>query len=118
MLAYEVLLNDRRLCIAGIDGDGVLNAMLSYDKSNKAIHQHLTVGGLISATKEDAQWICADLHIGDEVTVRIRDVGSVDEPTTRGPAPELDIENHKAQVRWWAKKFGWTVIEGLASENS
>ena len=27
MVAYEVFLNDKRLCLAGIDGDGVLNAI-------------------------------------------------------------------------------------------
>ena len=47
MVAYEVFLNDKRLCLAGIDGDGVLNAILSYGRGGQVDHLHITVGGLI-----------------------------------------------------------------------
>ena len=111
MVAYEVFLNDKRLCLAGIDGDGVLNAILSYGRGGQVDYLRIPVGGLISATKEQLQWTCPHLKIGDEVKVRIIDATSVDEPMSHHVAPEFDSESEKAHVRWWVKKLGWTVIE-------
>jgi hypothetical protein len=111
MLAYEVFLNGARLCLSGIDGDGVLNAMLSYGKGKQVDHLHLSVGGLASVSKETLQWACADLRVGDELKINVIDAESVDEPTTREPAPEFDLDVQKANTRAWIKKLGWTVIE-------
>jgi hypothetical protein len=111
MLAYEVFLNGDRLCLSGIDGDGVLNAMLSYGKGKKVDHLHLTVGGLASISKETLQWAYADLKVGDELKINVLDAESVDEPTTREPAPEFDPDVQKANIRFWINKLGWTVIE-------
>ena len=112
MLAYEVFLNGDRLCVSGIEGDGVMNAMLSYGKGKRVDHLHLTVGGLANITEETLQWVCADLKLGDEITINVIDAASVDEPLTRERAPELDPDVHKANIRAWIKKLGWTVIEG------
>jgi hypothetical protein len=111
MLAYELFLNENRLFLAGIDGDGVLNATLSHGKGKRIEHLHLTVGGLVSATRETLQWTCPDLKTGDEVKVKVIDAISVDEPTTREPSPEFDLDVQKAHIRTWIKKLGWTVIE-------
>jgi hypothetical protein len=50
--------------------------------------------------------------VGDEVKVRVIDAVSIDEPTTREPAPEFGLDVQEAHVRTWVKKLGWTLIEG------
>jgi len=114
MLAYEAFLNGDRLFLAGIDGDGVLNAMLNYGRKNRTKRLYLTVGGVVNATNEEVRWTCPDLKVGDEINVRVIEAVSVDEPTTRQPAPEFNLDAQKAHVRTWIKKLGWTVIEDSA----
>jgi hypothetical protein len=52
MRAFEVHLNGKRLCVAGIDGDCVLNVILNHVAGRGRNELWLSVGGLISATEE------------------------------------------------------------------
>jgi hypothetical protein len=113
MVAYEVFVNGNRLCTAGIDGDGVLTAMLDYGRGKRIDHLHLTVGGLVSSTREHLTWPGTFLKLGDEVRAKVVDAPSVDEPERREPAnSEQELENRKAFVRAMAGKWGWTLTEG------
>ena len=112
MRAYEVFLNGSRLCLAGIDGNGVLNATVHYGCGQKLDHLHLTVGGLLASTREQLTWAGADLKLGDEVHLKVVDVVLVDKPEVQPPiAPEKELESHKAYVRAMAAKWGWTLME-------
>src|SRR5689334_17615787 len=82
MRAFDVYLNGKRLCIAGIGEDGVLNAMVNCIVKNGADHMSMNVGGLKSSTEEHIRWN-ADrlmLGVGDEVLVKIIEAESVDKP--------------------------------------
>ncbi|MGO9227886.1 MAG: hypothetical protein ACLQKA_01560 [Bryobacteraceae bacterium] len=113
MRAYEVFLNGERLCVAGIDGDAVLSAILSSVRIKGSDDLDLTVGGLVSTTKEHLTWTQAGLKVGDEVRVRILESPSADEPKRRkSEEPERDLERQKNYVRETAKQWGWKLTEG------
>ena len=113
MRVFEVSLNGERLCVAGVDGDGVLNAMVDRVKINARDDLRLRVGALVSATEEHRIWTQAGLKVGDEVRVRILESDSVDEPksrTRRGEQEQL-LEDQENYVREFARKLGWTLTE-------
>src|SRR5260370_39359023 len=52
MRAFQVYLNGKRLCVAGIGDDGVLNVMVDWVAGNGHADLFLRVGGLIGSTDE------------------------------------------------------------------
>ena len=51
MRAFKVELNGKRLCVAGIGGDGVLSTMVDYIGNGRRKRLHLRVGGLFSPSR-------------------------------------------------------------------
>jgi hypothetical protein len=116
---FEVFLNGERLCVAGIDGDGVLIAYLSSARIKGSDDLDLDVGGLVSTTREHLKWARVGLNLGDEVRVRILESVSADEPEERKrEEPERELERQRNYVREMAKKLGWTLTEGPNSGRS
>src|SRR5690349_18275190 len=89
MLAFEVHVNGKKRCTAGIRGPCVLTAALSWvlrggtSRGRKRKELNLGVGGLVSRSDEHYQWLQRGLHRGDEVTIRIIEATKVDKPKTR-----------------------------------
>ena len=112
MRAFEVSRNGRRLCVAGIGGDGVLNATVDYVAGRRRRPElYLRVGGLISATEEHVIWANMRLKDGDEVTVKTVETDRADRPRRKYRTdPRQDEKNLKAYVLAAAKKYGWKVI--------
>jgi hypothetical protein len=79
MTGFEVVLNGRRLCIAGAGEHGTLTTIIS--SVGKRSELMLEVGGL----SDDAHltWaVPSDLSVGDEVIVRVVEVEQADPPAT------------------------------------
>jgi hypothetical protein len=113
MRAFEVYLNGKPLCVAGIGDDGVLNAMVDYVVGRGRNQQTLRVGGLISPTGEHVIWKRRRLKIGDEVRVKIVESASIDRPKERHRLdPKEDLKRQKQYVREMVKKFGWKLTTG------
>jgi|SRR5579862_6905397 len=110
MRAFKVELNGKRLCVAGIGGDGVLNTMVDYVVHQSSSRLHLRVGGLFSSTEEHATWRHRALKVGDRVTVTIIEADSVDKPRKRYRRDSKTAEiNEKAYVQAKAHAFGWQI---------
>jgi len=110
MRAFEVYLNDQRLCLAGIGDDGVLTAIIDYVTGAGRQELRLEVGGLITPQGDHVRWRNPPLRVGDEVRVKIVESTSVDRPTKRhrrNPSEELKAKKH--YVRQMAKEFGWKI---------
>jgi hypothetical protein len=108
MRAYEIILNGKRLCVAGIDGDGVLTAILTHVGKE----EYFDVGGLVSATHEHLIWADRRLKVGDEVRLRVLESVSSDPPKkVRRSDPAQELKGKKNYVRWMAKELGWTLDE-------
>ena len=76
---FEVIFNGRRLCTAGIEGDGVLGVGLDRVKHSGQEPQYsLHVGGLGSfgpetGRQEHVSWpVPESIGIGDEITIRLQ----------------------------------------------
>ncbi len=117
MLAFEVYINGKKKCTAGIRGPGVLTATLCWvfrESGSRRKRQQLKLGvsGLISRSDEHPQWLQRDLQRRDEVTIRIIEATKVDKPKKRLRlrATPAQIKHRKqAIVQRLAKEFGWKI---------
>jgi hypothetical protein len=108
MRAYEVILNGKRLCVAGIAGECVLTAILSQVGKE----EYFDVGGLVSATQEYPTWVQRRLKVGDEVRVRVLESASADRPKkVRRTDAAQELKGKKSYVRRMAKELGWALNE-------
>ena len=82
MLALEIYLNSERVCVAGIQGNGVVSAILSSITRPEKSWSELDVGGL-SHRNEHVRWVDRELAVGDEVRIKVVDAASADEPVER-----------------------------------
>jgi len=112
MTAFEVYLNDKKLCLAGIGEDGVLDVMIDHVVGRGRNESSVSVGGLISP-KEHVRWIeDMALKAGDEVKVKVVESESIDTPLRRfATEPFNSKDDLKHYVRQMAKKLGWTITE-------
>ena len=121
MIAFEVSLNTRKVCVAGVGDLGVLSTILSWvrregrntetgDPGKTEEELTLNVSGLRSSKSEHVRWAENELKVGDEVCVRIVDLESVDPPHHRkANDPEEDTKRQQRYVEQMAKQFGWTI---------
>jgi len=109
MLSFNVSLNGKKLCLAGIGKRGVLSAILSWAASDRGEHLFMHVGGL--ANEDHIDWIERQrLQVGDEIRVEICDVESVDDPNRkRGIDAAETLDGKKRYVRRIAEELGWTI---------
>src|SRR6476660_3386964 len=95
MRTFEVLLNGKKLCTAGVGDDGVLTAIVSsvHRRGEAALSREdsgagkdglrLDVGGLITSTAEQVRWQNRRLHMGDEIRIRIGEAALASKPHRR-----------------------------------
>jgi hypothetical protein len=89
MRAFEVYLNEKKLCLAGVGDDGVLSAMVNWVARGGQGDLFMDVGGLLTHTELHVEWIKQRrLQVGDTVLVKVVETSSVDEP----------IEKHRSQA--------------------
>ena len=97
---FEILKNGERICISGIDGDGVLSFGLSYVKHpDEELEHSIHIGGLgmfdgSRDKKHHANWPAPEITVGDEITVRILKPGEFDDPIGMTSSPAKTIDDH------------------------
>ena len=110
MRAYEIFLNEKRLCTAGIGKNGYISAIVTYlSEKNET---GLDIVGLLASKKVYVRWTRRPLHTGDEVRVKIVDKKTVDKFQKiigRVDGPDRIVELQKRMVRRMAKGFGWEI---------
>ena len=117
MLAFEVYINGKKRCIAGLREPCVLTAALCWvvrkpGSGLKRRELNFGVGGLASRSDEDLQWLQRELQRGDEVTIRIIEAAKVDKPKTRRRqrATPAQVRSRKqAFARRLIKELGWKI---------
>ena len=110
MRAFQIVLNGKRICVAGIPNDGVLSATVTYVPFRKRRETRLYVGGLDVDKNEHVSWKEAIFRAGDEVRVKIVETKTLDVPIRRDSRdPAAEVEAEKRHVRKLAKKFGWKI---------
>ncbi len=120
MIAFEVVLNGKRTCVAGVPGYAVLTAIVTW------VHRHarpphlpketseltLSVSGLDSnsSTHGEGQhlyWFESALRVGDKVQVTVVERDTVDEPRSRRPTatPEQMEQSRKRSARYYLREY-------------
>ena len=109
---FEVLRNGQRVCLSGINGDGVLSTVVNYVKhAGKDAKLELNVGGLGQFNqsleqKHHADWSTPELCIGDEITIRVLPAGDFDDPVGMTQSPkqivrDSDFGDLKYHINAW-----------------
>ncbi|MBZ5680986.1 MAG: hypothetical protein LAO24_12855 [Acidobacteriia bacterium] len=111
MRAFEVYLNGKKLCLAGIGNDGVLTTIVNWVARKGRGDLFLEVGGLVSSADEHVAWINQKpLRVGDQLRIKLVETSSVDEPTKRHRTdPAEQLKSKKRYVRMMAKELGWKI---------
>ena len=105
MVGYEVFLNGKRLCLAGVGDTGVLCTGLTWVHTNENSGHNVRVGGL--ADREHLDWVDHELHVGDIVEVRVLEVATVDTPSRRvAVEPSIAEERERQEYERLRKKYG------------
>lgn len=133
MTVFDVYVNERRCCRAGVGADGVLTAIVNWVKltgpaarnarrrGQPAEESRIHVGGLSNGTHRS--WLERDLAVGDRVTVVVGKGGVADRPLRQRSAVsqpasreettflnvDLDIRSH-APLDTLVKALGRTVF--------
>lgn len=98
MLAFEISLNGKKLCIAGIGDDGVLTATVNWVAKGNEGDLFLQTGGIAAASDQHLRWIRQKpLQVNDEVQIRIIETAQADEPLHR-QRDELPKGRHIAGI--------------------
>jgi len=78
MRAFQIVLNGKRICVAGIPKDCVLSTTITYVPFRKRRETRLYVGGGLEVDKhEHVFWKETILRAGDEVRVKIVETKTV-----------------------------------------
>jgi hypothetical protein len=109
MRAFNISMNGKKLCVAGVGDRGLLSAIVCRGAGDRDEDLFLHVGGLVN--EEHLDWIDhACLQIGDEIRVQICEVESGDDPSRkrRRDAPET-LDGKKWYIRRIARELGWSI---------
>ena len=96
---FEIFKNGKRVCISGINGDGVLSVGLTYVKHPGQEHSlDLQIGGLgmfdgSQGRQHHAGWPSPVVTTGDEITIRILPAGDYDEPQGMTGSPQQTVDD-------------------------
>lgn len=96
---FEILHKGERVCISGIDGVGVLSAIVNYVAGTEGdCNYGLSISGLGCYTENSNErqhvgWQGPEIKEGDEVTIRILSAGDFDDPAEMTRSPEKTIED-------------------------
>lgn len=119
MIAFEVSLNGKKACVAGVGEQGVVSASVCWVRraakrpaSLSDEELFLDVGGLVSPTEEYVRWLDHRVIVeGDEVLIRVVKASRVSKAKIRRREnPKDRLRSQKRYVRQMAKQFGWKIV--------
>jgi hypothetical protein len=96
---FEILKNGERVCVSGINGDGVLSVGLSYVKhadQEGAYDLHIGGLGMFDGSQDrqaHAAWPAPRVSPGDEITIRVLPPGEFDEPFGMTASPRKTLND-------------------------
>jgi hypothetical protein len=121
MVAFEVYLNGKKLCVAGTGQTGMVGAHVYWVRHKEGlVRTHtgktakqiftLEVSGLSPERDEHLRWQRRKVRLGDEIRIRVTDKAAADRPRTRERRdPTGELRAQKKYVRQMARKFGWKI---------
>jgi hypothetical protein len=90
MIAFEILINEKKELVAGIEDWDFINAIINAKralKANETDEFEIRIGGIAQQVENDKiehlRWGCKTLKLGDTVSIRLIDTNKVDPPIKR-----------------------------------
>ncbi len=113
MKTFEVLLNGKKLCTAGVGDHGVLTAIVSSRDCERGKGEtRLEVGGYVESTGEHIRWQSRRVRAGDDVRIRIAESELASKPSRRERAdPTLIAKAEEKYLEKAAARLGWKIIK-------
>jgi hypothetical protein len=108
MRAFEIYLNGRRLCVAGMEQGDLLFSISCGENRHGRSEVGLGMTGLVP-TLATVRWQQRSLQMNDQVRIKIVEAKTVDKCEVLQQAPRDARKYEKAYVRRMAKEFGWTI---------
>ena len=108
MRAFEIYLNGKKLCVAGIEEGDLLFSISCGENKHGRGGVGLGMTGLLP-TLATVRWQQRSLQMNDQVQVKIVEAKTVDKFEVLQEAPRDSRKYEKAYVRRMAKEFGWTI---------
>ncbi len=108
MRAFEIYLNGKKLCVAGLDSGTLLFGVGCTENSHGRGEVGLNMTGML-LTLETVRWQHRSLRMNDDVRIRIIESPKSDKYKVLQKAPSDPLKYEKAYVRRMAKEFGWTI---------
>ena len=117
MLCFDVQINGKKICTAGIGDYGVLTAVTSLVRSRRkdssviedTAQLKLDIGGTVSLSEcvdENVSWQSGNLQVGDEITIKITEGMQSDQPVERSISdPVVELEKTRAHYEWLISEF-------------
>lgn len=85
MLAFDVCVNGKRLCLAGTAPNDMFSTIISWTCRSPNLIE-FNVGGIASGDPQvQIDWTTPRISIGDEITIRLVDSDTFDESGERRP---------------------------------
>jgi hypothetical protein len=113
MTAFEVHLNGKKQCLAGV-AEGTVDThffsagVRTGDDASKG-YLAFIVNGLDSRRDEHVEWAEYELAVGDEIRLRVVSTERADSPKKRSPAGG-DRPGKEAMARRLAEELGWEIV--------
>jgi len=108
MRAFEIHLNGKKLCVAGMERGQLLFSIACVENKQGRGDVGLGMTG-ISATRDTVRWQQRSLQMNDKVQIKIVEAKTADAFEVLQKAPLDSRKYEKAYVRSMAKEFGWTI---------
>ena len=117
MRAFEIHLNGKKLCAAGLEEGMLLFGVACSENKHGRGSVGLNMTGML-LTQETVRWQHRALRMNDEVRIKIVETRSVDKFKVLQKAPSDPMKYEKQAVRRMAKEFGWTIQTGAPKKNN
>jgi hypothetical protein len=113
MIAFEVHINGKKICTAGLDSPGVVSQVLNWVKGPKGKpYMEFRIGGLVSKTSTNIGWDSRKMKVGDDVRIVLVETKKADKPIHKSKQDKRRIlEYKKKNLQRIADELGWKVVK-------
>lgn len=109
MIGFELKINGKLICSAGVGSLQFLTAALTWMK-RKEEELNVSVGGMAfhaNGENEEVRWVNQPVAAGDEIAIRILDKLVYDEPVQRlASSPAQELETRRQILEKLKQQFG------------
>ena len=116
MKVFDIYVNHRKVCTAGLNQAGVVSSVLTWGAGHgkhvrKTEHLEFRVGGLISRSRTFVEWFKRPLHSGDEIRIVIATRRSADAPKKKRRESKADrLKRERRMLEARAAALGFKVV--------